>query len=378
MLKKLLGIFCICLSLTAVAAEQKVFKHLTVFGDSLSDNGNLYKYTFHMVPKSPPYFEGHFSNGPVWLENVLSTYWGNTPGFETNTDALGQKRLNDYAVGGAGAIFSEKEVLPYTLWTELTDYLVRDNGANIDSTLFMIWIGGNNYLRAPENVDELTSSVVEGVEKGVNRLIKHGASMIVIGNLPDLGYMPGSDRYGTKEITHQLSVTHNEKLAQMYQRLKQEHPNVNLIYMDAFSLFNDALTNPSAYGISDTEHPCYEGGFFFSPQLRGVMGNGSPVNAAVSDETLKTYLINQAQEQNKSVSKATINGYLKNTIIREAILNGYYASNKKHQLITAEDSNSSCEGYLFWDHVHPTTQVHKHISKLFLDVVKEAGVIPAS
>lgn len=375
----MLGIFCMCLSLTALAAEPKVFKHLTVFGDSLSDNGNLYNLTFHMVPKSPPYFEGRFSNGPVWLESVLRTYWGNNKaGSDDIVDEQLQKRLNDYAVGGAGAIFSEKEVLPYTLWTELTDYLVRDNGTDIDSTLFMVWIGGNNYLRAPENVEELTTEVVTGIENGIKRLVKHGASMIVIGNLPDLGYMPESDRYGTRELTHQLSVVHNEKLAQMYERLKQEYPNVNFIYMDAFTLFNEALANPSAFGVSDTEHPCYEGGYFFSPQLRGLMGNAGAMNQNVSDEALKSYLMSQARQQEQSVSEATIDAYLKNAVLREAIVNGYQAANKKHGLITAEDGNTTCEGYLFWDHVHPTTHVHQFIAKLFLDTVKDAGVFPGA
>lgn len=377
MLKKLLGIFCLCLSLTAIAAEPKVFKHMTVFGDSLSDNGNLYKLTFHMVPKKPPYFEGRFSNGPVWLENVLRTYWGVTPSLDAKATAV-QKRLNDYAVGGAGAILSEKEILPYTLWTELTEFLVRDNGNNIDSTLFMVWIGGNNYLRAPENVDEITTDVVSGVEKGINRLIKHGAKMIVVGNLPDLGRTPEAERYETKELSHKLSVMHNAKLESMYNRLKQDNPNVNLVFMDVFSLFNDALTNPSAYGLSDIEHPCYEGGYFFSPRKRNLIGNGGVSAVEFSDDTLKAYMMQQGEKQNSSVSMKAIEGYLNNPVLREAMINSYYASNKQHQLFTAEDGGSTCEGYLFWDHVHPTTHVHKHISKLFLDTVKAAGIEPAA
>ena len=40
-------------------------EELIVFGDSLSDNGNLYAAAG--VP-GPPYFEGRFSNGPTWVE----------------------------------------------------------------------------------------------------------------------------------------------------------------------------------------------------------------------------------------------------------------------------------------------------------------------
>ncbi len=36
--------------------------NIVVFGDSLSDNGNLYEIMKHQLPQSPPYFEGRFSN----------------------------------------------------------------------------------------------------------------------------------------------------------------------------------------------------------------------------------------------------------------------------------------------------------------------------
>src|SRR5690242_15979940 len=43
------------------------FKELLVFGDSLSDVGNFYIFNGKTDPKAP-YFEGRFSNGPLWIE----------------------------------------------------------------------------------------------------------------------------------------------------------------------------------------------------------------------------------------------------------------------------------------------------------------------
>ncbi|MDY6992457.1 MAG: SGNH/GDSL hydrolase family protein, partial [Pseudomonadota bacterium] len=37
-----------------------------VFGDSLSDKGNLFELTG--LPPDPPYFNGRFSNGLLWSE----------------------------------------------------------------------------------------------------------------------------------------------------------------------------------------------------------------------------------------------------------------------------------------------------------------------
>ena len=44
-----------------------------VFGDSLSDSGRLFAAT--QIPP-PPYYQGRFSNGPIWID-----YLGALPGF---------------------------------------------------------------------------------------------------------------------------------------------------------------------------------------------------------------------------------------------------------------------------------------------------------
>jgi phospholipase/lecithinase/hemolysin len=365
MIKKITALFLICFSCMALAGEFKTFEHMTVFGDSLSDNGNMYKYSFHMVPHSPPYYKGRFTNGQVWSELLSKQSF--TPSIH----------LNDYAVGGAGAILSDKEVLPYTLWTELSDYFVKDSLKKINSTLYVVWIGANNYLNAPTNIEGITTSVVKGISSGINRLLKSHAKMIVIGNLPDLGYMPESEKNGTKQVTHDLTVAHNEKLYQLYQRLTQEHPEVTFVYVDIFSLFNKALANPSTFGLSDTNHPCYEGGFFFSAQMRGLMAAMPQASASISTPALKRYFLTKAKLEKQEVSDSTVNAYLSNTVTREAIQNSYYASQKTQSNrfgVINEDSDDKCVGYLFWDHVHPTAHVHTFIAKEFKDAIQQAGL----
>src|SRR5215470_1775254 len=43
------------------------FSDVFVFGDSISETGNAFLATGD-VAAAPPYFEGRFSNGPVWTE----------------------------------------------------------------------------------------------------------------------------------------------------------------------------------------------------------------------------------------------------------------------------------------------------------------------
>ena len=59
-----LAVTLLASSSSALAAP---FTKLIVFGDSLSDNGNLLGLTGGLAPASP-YFQGHASNGPVAVE----------------------------------------------------------------------------------------------------------------------------------------------------------------------------------------------------------------------------------------------------------------------------------------------------------------------
>ena len=60
------------LSLVPVLAAAGPLREVVVFGDSLSDSGNVFVATeavlAEAIPVSPPYFQGRFSNGPVWVD----------------------------------------------------------------------------------------------------------------------------------------------------------------------------------------------------------------------------------------------------------------------------------------------------------------------
>src|SRR5690349_9943924 len=86
---------CIVFSpLTLAANNQSTpFSKIVFFGDSLSDNGNFYADVLGFMPKSPPYYEGRFTNGPVWAELVQQYYF-----------AKAQVETVNYATGGETAI----------------------------------------------------------------------------------------------------------------------------------------------------------------------------------------------------------------------------------------------------------------------------------
>ena len=71
-----------------------VFKpsSLVVFGDSYSDHGNTYRSSHSTYPFSPAYWDGRFSNGPVWVE-YLARHFGLNP--------LKTTQLSDFTYGQA-------------------------------------------------------------------------------------------------------------------------------------------------------------------------------------------------------------------------------------------------------------------------------------
>ena len=59
-------------NITATAQQAvPAFTRIVLFGDSLSDVGNVNNQTFGISPGSG-YWNGRFSNGPVWVENFAT------------------------------------------------------------------------------------------------------------------------------------------------------------------------------------------------------------------------------------------------------------------------------------------------------------------
>jgi phospholipase/lecithinase/hemolysin len=76
-------------------ASASAYSNLSVYGDSLSDLGNIYTAGSQTIPRSPPYYMGRFSNGPLAVEYHAKTL--NTP-------------LTSFAWGGAHGVIDMPEL----------------------------------------------------------------------------------------------------------------------------------------------------------------------------------------------------------------------------------------------------------------------------
>ncbi|MBD2184924.1 SGNH/GDSL hydrolase family protein [Aerosakkonema funiforme] len=109
---------------------RQLFSQMFVFGDSLSDDGNLFALTGGAVPPSPPYFNGRFSNGLVWVEDLAPTL------------ALPVNPSTNFAVGGAtsGTLNTGSSLLP-GLQQQIDNFVVANRASADPNGLYVVWAG---------------------------------------------------------------------------------------------------------------------------------------------------------------------------------------------------------------------------------------------
>ncbi len=271
-MKKLLLLVLVLLSWTSVSAN--AFDRIIFFGDSLSDPGNLYRQMG--IPK-PPYYNGHFSNGITWAENIGSYL---------------NKDVENYALGGATVILHDpsKGFFPFFLDQQIQQYLTSSPSKNTDksSTLYVIWIGANDYLSGKVDSTINPNLIVSALEKEIGILINHGAKYFLILDLPDLSKVPFCSNNSCKyqHDLQALSSEHNALLA----KLPAHYPAVKIALFHASTVFNDFLSNPEKYNriynkhINNTSSPCWPGGY----NLKN-MDSSLPPAIAETDIVSKAY-----------------------------------------------------------------------------------------
>ncbi|MFB2934683.1 SGNH/GDSL hydrolase family protein [Aerosakkonemataceae cyanobacterium BLCC-F154] len=218
-----------------------LFSQMFVFGDSLSDDGNIFALTQGAVPPSPPYFNGRFSNGPVWVEYLAPTL------------GLTQNPANNFALGGATTGTENSGNItglpPLPGLQQQIDGFTAANLTADPNALYVVYAGANDYLGL--GITDVTT-VVNNLTTAVTKLAAVGARNFMIPNLPNLGLLPGPASQGPQfqQGLTLISTAHDTNLTASLAALEQ-NPNINVIPVDVFSLFNNAIANPAAFGFTN-------------------------------------------------------------------------------------------------------------------------------
>lgn len=317
-MKRILSLIVFLFTITTVYAGQ--INHIVFFGDSLTDNGNLYHLTDQTLPKSPPYFMGRFTNGYTWAEDVGKYFY--------DRNYIDYKI---YAYGGATALAGSL----VSLDRQIDNYFAEnanDDASDIANTLFAIWIGANDYLFATNAISP--DDVVNKISSTVISLIDKGARYFIVLNLPNLGMTPFAKNYQISGPLQMVSRLHNQKLQNEMLKLEKLYPEVKLSYFDVNAVFEDLILNLSKYNekyhmnIQNITQACWGGGL----TLQGnKYKQGLPLPTANN--------IMQSSPELMYVNSMT-------------------------QSFSGIMPCANAESYIFWDQVHPTEITHQVLAQL--------------
>lgn len=232
-------------------------EQIIVFGDSLSDNGNLFNFTNGAFPVEPFYSQGRLSNGPLWVEYLAEDFGLDLIPF---TQPGGVDIANESVnFATAGATTGTENISPFpgipSLSQQVSTFQALLNGQQTnEDSLYIFWAGSNDYfarLREP-------SAVVENLSNAIASVANAGASNILVTNLPNLGNIPLIQSNGPEAVSffNQLTSQHNALLAEAIEDLSQTFPNQNFLTFDVNSLFEEIRANPSSFGFNNVTDNC--------------------------------------------------------------------------------------------------------------------------
>ncbi|HKF96071.1 MAG TPA: SGNH/GDSL hydrolase family protein [Gammaproteobacteria bacterium] len=255
-LSLLRGLLVLCLLFPIAASAQQPFSDIFVFGDSLSDSGNLAALPRFGFLNEPPYDQG-FSNGDRAVE-VLAHDLGLA--LEPSLHLLGPAAGTNYAIAGARA----RGITPIDLKAQLAAFLLNYGGAAPSDALYIVFIGGNDVRDARDQPDEVTAQgivrdAVGAIGVSVRALITTGAKAIAIINVPNIGLIPETRQLGIAGIAARatrLTTQFNALLAASVHQIEAEH-SLNLIDFNLFQYFSFVINNNIALGFSNDTAGCY-------------------------------------------------------------------------------------------------------------------------
>jgi len=275
-----LGVFGVLVSpAPAVFAQSApVFSQIIVFGDSLSDDGNVRHRVESDYGVSYPggdfnYSDGRFTNSSdthpssdlyagTWHEQLAGTFLG-LPRATNSLDGG-----FDYAFGGATTMdgTSERTVIsnPVPFGGGQLSLTVDNLGRQIDqylgsftadpNALYVIWGGGNDLF----DDDSAASAMAAASRVGglVERLAMAGARNFLVPNVPPLGTVPhyADDPSKIRSLDQASSTFRGQLRADLDSTeaaLTAQGINVQIYRVDVWALTLRLTAEPASYGLTN-------------------------------------------------------------------------------------------------------------------------------
>ena len=192
-MKKHILALSISFALASNAFGAQMPEKLIIFGDSLSDNGNILRFTYNQENVYNEYLANYYGyNSPRHDGNFLTKRNQDGPNY-----ALGGAVANDYLGGLQGALSPK-------LSDEINNYLRSRRNTQNQDYKYIFWIGGNDLRLADDDInlgdpnisiDQSQNKKIQGsigaVETQLKKLlVKGNAKFVIVPNAPNIANTP--------------------------------------------------------------------------------------------------------------------------------------------------------------------------------------------
>ena len=255
-------------ALAGLASTASAVDGLVVFGDSLSDTGNVAALvgsnpaqviTGNTYIPSQPYASGQFTNGDVWVKT-----FANAIGLGSFAGPWIPGTGSNFAFGGA-RVTPDSGDQPPSLQTQQGMFLGNAPGNVAPSSFLYVIEGGGNDARdalaAAAVADPVTAAAViafaantyaQEIGAMVDQLQAAGGQDIVVWNVPNLALAPAvtAQGAGASFLAGLVAQAMNTALAA---RLALES---DVLLFDLFGFQNSIAADPGAFGLSNVSDAC--------------------------------------------------------------------------------------------------------------------------
>ncbi len=317
----------------AAASPTLPVNQMVIFGDSLSDTGNLanllanYPSYSSYIPAPPQYAPGEFTDGAntspsttklgLWDQQFTTDLGLPSPvpamstGFLADYLFTGGYSLNpggtNFAVAGAvtgGTVINTSAgQFQAGMSTEVSAFESQfSTGTSIGSaSLYAFWGGANDIINAASATSATAASVItagttaaDNIAGYISGLAGRGGKYFLWFNLPPLAATPEGAASPLSAAIQSAANAFNTRQTTDIATLESASPGMKIIPLDVNALFTTLVADPGAYGFSNVLAPAQglavnPDKYLFWDRLHPTTAADSYLAAAAANDTLNAF-----------------------------------------------------------------------------------------
>ena len=318
-------------AVTSSFGQAPAFSRIVVFGDSLSDTGNVRARTsakssgaIDYPSHTFNYDNGRFTNDSatdpashtylgVWHEQLARTFLG----LPAASNSLGGVTGLNYAFGGATTMNGTHDEVESTPVADIS-ITIDDMGKQMDdylashvvdaSALYIVW-GGSNDIRNDDSSASVTATVGR-VDNLVSRLATAGAKYIMVPNVVPVGDTPSFSGTPRAATANQAAAEYRKELAAslaaLQSNLASQGFTPRIFQVDEWADVVRIFSNGPRFGFTNITNPA-QGNSSANPDQYIFWDDLHPTTAAHYRLALTAYntIVNPTPAPSKAVNIST-------------------------------------------------------------------------